>query len=114
MNTGGDPKTDLSLHSNAGANVDSPQPGGLATQTANLVSPACTVLGLSTAVTHDSELRDEFPSISQGPDPRDDAFPRSGDIIMNSSSENTDAVFTQDFHADEKFKSCPPVAAHPS
>ena len=111
---GGDPKTDLSLHSNACVDADSPQSGGLATQTATPDSPACTVLAVSSILAHDSELRDEFPSILQDPDHRDefpsiaegsesrDGLPRSGDIVMNSSSDNTDTVFSRVFHDDEK------------
>ena len=117
---GGDPRTDLSVQSNACVGADSPHPGGLATQTATPVSPACTVLGVSTAFTHDSEVRDECPSsaevsvhhdglttILQDPDHRDgcpssaelsegrDGFPRPGD------TEYSDTVFLRDFHADE-------------
>ena len=62
---GGDPRTDLSVRSNARASADSPHPGGLATQTATPVSPVCTVLGVSTAFTHDSEVRDECPSSAE-------------------------------------------------
>ena len=139
----GDPRTDLCVQSKACVSADSPHPGGLATQTATPVSPACTDLGVSTASTHDPEVRDGCPSsaeisvhidglttVLQDPDHRDefpssaelsdyrDGFPSAG--VMEYSS----TVFSRDFYADEtpnesasripEFKSCPPVAAHPS
>ena len=85
--TGGDPRTDLPVQSNACVGADSPHSGGLATQTA-ILSPACTVLGVSTALTHDSEVRDEFPSISQNQDHRDE-FLSSAEV-----SENRDGLTT--------------------
>ena len=117
---GGDPRTYHSLCMNACASADSPHPGGLATQTATPVSPASTDLGVSTAFSRDSEVRDECPSsaevsvhpdglttILQDPDHHDafpssaessdhrDGFPRAG--VM----EYSDTVFLRDFHADE-------------
>ena len=67
---GGD-RTDLSFQSIACVGAASPQPGGLATQTATPVSPACTALGVTTALTHDSEVRDEFPSSAEVSENRD-------------------------------------------
>ena len=61
--TGGDPKTDRSLRSNLGASVDSPQSGGLATQTAITVpvSPGLnSVFAFSHG--HDPVHPDGFPS----------------------------------------------------
>ena len=107
---GGDPRTDLSLRSNACVDADSPQ-SGLATQTANLDSPACTVLAVSRAdysehadgfsTTDFPAVRDGFPSSAKVSESRD-GLPRSGDIVMNSSSDNTDTVFSRVFHGDEK------------
>ena len=110
---GGDARTDLSLHSKACVDADSPQSGGLATQTAisATVSPA---LDPDVALTLGSELRDEYPSILQDPDHRDgfpssaevsenrDGLPRSGEMAMNPSSDNADTVFSLVFHSDEK------------
>ena len=76
----GDPRTDHSLCMNACASADSPHPGGLATQTATPVSPACTDLGVSTAFSRDSEVRDGCPrsaDVSVLPDGLDHYFARS-------------------------------------
>ena len=113
---GGDPRTDLSVQSNACVGADSLHPGGRATQTATLVSPACTDLGVSAAFTHDSEIRDECPSsaevsvhpdglttILQDPDHRDE-FPSSAEFSENRDGfpragvmEYSGTVFSQGF-----------------
>ena len=126
--TGGDPKTDhASLTTDTGSDPKnahslgfggiSPQSGRLATQTATPDSPACTDSAVSRAecpeladgftMTNFPAVRDGFPSISEGCESPDE-WPRSGVIgqleaeSMNSLSNNTDTVFSQVFHDDEK------------
>ena len=113
LTTGGDPKT---VHSLGKADI-SPQSGGLATQTATPDSPACTESAVSRAecpehadgfsTTNFPAVPDGFPSISQDWEFRDE-WPNSGVVCrveaesMNSLSDNTDTVFSRDFHVGEK------------
>ena len=142
--SGGEVKTDHSDFSlqTAGVssvNADCPHSGGLATQTAHssAVSPA---LDPDFGLSHGSEVRDAFPSCQEktvqfdemASDPvRFDGFPSiaesrdglpsSADSKDHTNLDSTLRLFsafpkTPNDSASriQEFKSCPPVAAHPS
>ena len=83
--------------------VDSPRPGGLATQTA-IPDPVSPALVPDLILTLGSELRDEFPGIEQDPEFRDelpsteqdpkvrDEFPSIGDLQGQAHSEGLNST----------------------